>query len=372
MSRSYPLLNINLSALAHNYRVLVAQASGAQVAAVVKASAYGLGVGPVSASLFQAGCRAFFVASTEEGVALRNWVPSAQIYVLQGVEAGDEAACLGADLIPVLISRPMAERFLARRLPQQPYAVKVNTGMNRLGLEPDELLDLLPQLPAPGPQLLISHLACADTPEHPLNLQQLQCFNALVAQLRSRFPGVLASLANSAGVFLGSAYHADLVRPGAALYGINPCALRPNPLRPVVSLALQVIQTREVAPGAAVGYGASHCASGPGHWVVVSGGYADGLLRALSNRGFAHFNGQRLPLVGRVSMDSAVFDASALAPALRPREGDRLEVFGEHLSVDDQAQAANTIGYELFTRLGERCQRHYLQDPQPPLGSRED
>lgn len=359
MSRSYPILRVDLAALACNYHVLQQRAAGARVGAVVKANAYGLGVEAVAACLYARGCRDFFVSSTEEGVALRPLVPKAQIFVLQGVEPGDEGLCQAFDLTPVLISAGMAQRYLGLG-PVTEFALKVNTGMNRLGLEPAELLELLPRLPSAGCRLLMSHLACADEPEHALNSRQLRQFELLAEAIRSPLPQLELSLANSAGIFLGAAYHFDLVRPGAALYGINPGNLAPNLLAPVAQLMLQVIQTRCLAPGECVGYGATFTAERDTSVVMVSGGYADGLMRALSQKGCAWFNGARLPLLGRVSMDSLVFDVGGLPEQLRPVEGDRIELFGANISVDQQASMAGTIGYELFTRLGERCQRDYV------------
>lgn len=358
MSRSYPILNIDLAALASNYHLLQQQAPGSRVGAVVKANAYGLGVEAVAGCLYAKGCRDFFVSSTEEGVALRPLVPAAQIFVLQGVEPGDEGLCQAFELTPVLISASMAQRYLGLG-PATDFALKVNTGMNRLGLEPGQLLELLPRLPPVGCRLLMSHLACADEPEHSLNKKQLHQFQYLAELARRALPQLQLSLANSAGAFLGPAYHFDLLRPGAALYGINPGNLAADRLSPVVQLLLQVIQTRVLQAGDCVGYGASFQAERETPVVMVSGGYADGLMRALGQRGHAWFNGVRLPLIGRVSMDSLVFDVSALPAAERPAEGDRLEFFGPHLGVDEQAQMAGTIGYELFTRLGERCQRQY-------------
>ncbi|MEY4588822.1 MAG: hypothetical protein RL497_898 [Pseudomonadota bacterium] len=359
MSRSYPILNIDLAALASNYRLLQLRAPAARVGAVVKANAYGLGAEVVAQCLFRLGCRDFFVSSTEEGVSLRPLLPEARLFVLQGVEPGDEALCRAFSLIPVLISSAMAQRYL-RQTPLAPFALKVNTGMNRLGIEPQEFLELLPRLPHQYCRLLMSHLACADEPDQALNALQLQRFQCLAEAAKAAAPQIEMSLANSAGVFLGEAYHWDILRPGAALYGLNPGNLAPNVLAPVVQLLLQVIQTRLLPVGASVGYGASFTAEREMPVAVVSGGYADGLMRALGRQGCAWFNGVLLPLVGRVSMDSLVFDLSSLPPGARPQEGDRLEFFGPNLAVDDQAGRACTIGYELFTRLGERCQRQYV------------
>ena len=201
---------------------------------------------------------------------------------------------------------------------------------------------------------MISHLACAEEPEHPLNRRQQDRFAAVAA----RFPGVPASLAASSGIFLGRRYHFDLVRPGAALYGVNPLPGRPNPLRPVVRLAARIIQIREIDSGESVGYGAAHVMQAPGRVATVALGYADGWLRALSRRGCGFVGGKRVPLLGRVSMDLCAFDVSAVPPALT-RPGMTIELLGPGYGVDDVAADAGTIGYEILTALGARYHRVY-------------
>lgn len=368
MSSCHPRLRVSLPALRHNYQRLQHLAPQAGCAAVVKANAYGLGMLPVAQALFQSGCREFFVASLDEALELRKALPtSANILVLQGCEAGDEPAFAAAAITPVLVSLPMAQRYLkgfSRHSHPPRFALKLNTGMNRLGLEVAEFQQLLQHpnaLQQAGCQWLISHLACADEPQHPLNAQQLQAFQQAVQQAKIHLPQLQASLANSAGIFLGPDYHFNWVRPGAALYGINP-GFPENPMQPVASLALRVILVRSLTAGHSIGYGASYTTTDQQRIALVAGGYADGLLRAFSNQVQGEVQGHRVPLVGRVSMDSLAFDITHLPFTLQ--EGDWINLIALNDSADRLARAAGTIAYEIFARLGERCQREYL--PLPP------
>jgi alanine racemase len=201
---------------------------------------------------------------------------------------------------------------------------------------------------------VISHLACSDEPQHQANVTQLARF----AAVRERLPHIPASLAASSGVFLGREFHFDLVRPGAALYGVNPQPGRPNPMCRVVRLKGRILQLREVDRGESVGYGATHVMAAPGRLATVAVGYADGWLRSLSQRGSGCVAGRRVPLVGRMSMDLAVFDVSSVDPALA-RPGGFIELLDESYSLDEAAADAGTIGYEILTALGRRYHRVY-------------
>jgi alanine racemase len=230
-----------------------------------------------------------------------------------------------------------------------------------MGLEPQDLQALLDDpalLDGIQPVLAMSHLACADEPAHPVNAMQRGRFAAALAALRARFPGLAGSLANSSAIFLGDAFHHQLVRPGAALYGINPQPGSLNPLRQAVSLAARIVQTRTVQAGDIVGYGARYTATGPTRVATISIGYADGWLRALSGRGFAFIDGQRVPFVGNVSMDSITLDVSG-TPEARVAPGQLVELLGAHQSVDEVAAQTGTIGYEVLTGLGGRFSRIY-------------
>ncbi len=354
-------LEIDLDALASNYRLLAARAASARCAAVVKADGYGLGVGPVARTLSEAGCETFFVAHLDEAVTLRAKladVPAApEIYVLNGLMAGDEPVFREHLLMPVLNDLGQIERWAAdcRERGPHPAAIHLDTGMSRLGLPLDEqeiLLDDLDRLRGFPLHCVASHLACADTPDHSLNRQQQQDFAAIV----KRLPKATASLAASSGIFLGPDWHFDMVRPGAALYGVAPTEGQPNPMRPVVRLLGKIIQIRHVDAPRTVGYGATHQFSGPALVATVAAGYADGYLRSLSGRGTAYVGDVAVPLIGRVSMDLVTFDISAV-PTAKP--GDPVELIGPHVGVDAVGAAAGTIGYEILTSLGNRYRRHY-------------
>ncbi len=358
-------LKVNLSALRRNWRLLSAISSGLACGAVVKANAYGLGVAPIVQTLYSEGCRHFFVANFSEAIQVKRLMPErVDIYVLQGCSPGMEQRFAEENLLPVIISKPMFDRWVERGQHNARCALKVNTGMNRLGITLAELEELTADtglLARAGVTMVMSHLACADEPGHELNRSQLRAFRQVVAAVRAQIPQVVASLANSAGMLLGTDWHFDLVRPGIALYGGQCAPGFVGNLSPVVALLLPVIQVRELAAGDSLGYGCTFVADRPMRVAVVSGGYADGVLRCLSNRAVGWFDGE-LPLLGRVSMDSCFFDISHLALGAAPQEGDWIELFGDHLSLDGVADAAGTISYELLTRLGDRLDRCYFEE----------
>lgn len=356
------LLEIDLDALAANYRLLADRAAPARCATVVKSDGYGLGVGPVARTLSDAGCETFFVAHLDEAVTLRREladVPAApEIYVLNGLMPGDEPVFREHLLMPVLNDLGQIEQWAAncRERGPHPAAIHFDTGMSRLGLALDEqetLLNDLDRLRGFPLRCITSHLACADTPDHPLNRQQQREFAALIARL----PRATASLAASSGIFLGPDFHFDMVRPGVSLYGGAPTEGQPNPMRPVVGLFGKIIQIRHVDAPRTVGYGATHQFSGPTLVATVAAGYADGFLRSLSGRATAYIGDVAVPLIGRVSMDLVTFDISAIPTA---KTGDLVELIGPHVGVDDLAAAAGTIGYEILASLGRRYRRHYI------------
>jgi alanine racemase len=366
-ARAGAVLTVDLGAIRSNYRLLRATAAGAgagmgaAAAAVMKADAYGLGMEMVAPALALEGCRVFFTAHLEEGMRLRQVVPEdSTIYVLHGPPPGATAEFFQYDLVPVLNDPAQLEdwrrtcRNLGRRLPA---ALQFDTGMSRMGLAPADVDALLAD-PAwkdeIEPVLVMSHLACADEPLHEMNRVQRDRF----ALLRARFAGIPGSLANSSAVFLGSDVHHELVRPGAALYGINPQPGAVNPLRQVVSLSVRIVQSRTVQAGDIVGYGARYVASGPRRIATIAIGYADGWLRALSGRGQAYVDGVAVPIAGTVSMDSITLDVSGI-PEARVAPGQEVDLLCAQQSVDDVAREAGTIGYEVLTRLGARFHRQY-------------
>jgi alanine racemase len=320
-----------------------------------------------AAALAAAGCETFFVAHLAEGRRARAVAPRATIYVLNGLLPGTASAYPGCNLHPVIGSlAEFAEwkAFVAATSWHGGAALHVDTGMNRLGLSFEEAvwLSRQPQAERGEVVLLMSHLACAEAPEHPLNARQMADFR----ELRALYPGVPASLANSSGIFLGPDAHHDMVRPGVALYGANPTPLHVNPMRPAVELKVRVVQVRNVAAGETVGYGATWTARRPTRIAVLAVGYADGILRAASARdgkagAEAIVAGRRCPLAGVISMDLLAVDVTDL-PGHLPRRGDLATLLGEEIGVDDLASHAGTIGYEVLTSLGARYHRVYRHE----------
>ena len=359
------VLTIDLGAIAGNFRRLAARAAPADCAAVVKADAYGLGVRRVAPALWRAGARLFFVAQLAEAVTLRSIVPQAEIAVLNGLAGHDPVDFAAYDLRPVLNALEEIDRWgnvcTARGRPL-PAFVHIDTGMNRLGLPADEAARLaadpaaLHRFPLRG---LISHLACADEIGHPKTAEQLARFDAL----RRRLPAMPASLANSSGIHRGRAFHFDLVRPGCALYGVNPTPETINPMREAVRLDSRVAQVRRVDSSETVGYGAIYRLRRSSKIATVPVGYADGYRRLLGGRGHAVVAGASVPVVGRVSMDLVTLDVSDLPDdAVRP--GTTVRLIGAPApSVDMLAAAADTIGYEILTGLGRRFDRRYQEAP---------
>lgn len=366
------ILTIDLDALAANWRRLGSLAPQAQCAAVVKADAYGLGAEVVGPALYRAGCRRFFVAHSEEALKLRAVLPEdAAVHILHGPGAGIERDLAQAGLSPVL-STPQqiaawrdTAKALGRRLPA---ALHIDTGMNRLGLS-DAEADVVAA--DPGSHLagitldfVMSHLACSDEPDHPLNALQADRF----AAWRQRFPNLKGSLANSAGIFLGPQWHHDILRPGIALYGANPLDPSAGPRREatrmaeVVHLQGKILQVRSVDSKGTVGYGAGYIVEKPSRIATVAVGYADGFSRALSGRGSAVIKGRqghvRVPIAGRVSMDLITLDVTAL-PEDDCRPGTPVSLIGGGIDIDDQAATGGTISYELLTQLGHRYHRIY-------------
>ena len=357
-------LTIDLAAIAANWQTLTRRLITVECAAVVKANGYGLGLKPVVAALAQAGCKTFFVADIAEARVVRTGAKAATIFVLHGFMLECAEAFIELDVRPVINSMTeLAEwdAFVAARGWQGGAALHVDTGMNRLGVSPQEAAALAPRVQTQnhGIALLLSHLACADIPDHPLNTKQLQLFR----ELRALYSGIPASLANSSGIFLGDGAYFDLARPGAALYGINPTPRLPNPMSSVIELAGRIVQIRAVARDQTLGYGAAWTARRNSRIAVVALGYADGLLRAGSASdehpgGAALVAGKRCPIVGRISMDLMMADITDL-PDGAVRRGDFAILIGGELSLDEVAANAGTIGYEVLTRLGLRCHLSY-------------
>jgi len=337
-------LTVDLDALAHNHAVLRQQAGGAEVAPVVKADGYGLGAAQVAARLWAEGARTFYVARLSEGEALRTLLPEAAIYVFDGYVDG--ARLEAARLVPVLNSTEQVAAWRSER-PALPAALHIDTGMNRLGLRPEEA-EALTALPF---ALVVSHLACSPTPDHPMNAAQARRF----AEVRTLFPNAPASFANSAGVFLGEAFRFDQARPGVSLYGGGPFEVPHPDIRTVATLEAPILQVRDVPAGESVGYGGAFTANEPMQIATVAAGYADGIPRAAHPRGMAFVAGEKRRLLGRVSMDLIAVNVTGL----KTRSGDMVELLGPNILLDDAAAAAGTTSYEILLRLGRRAERAY-------------
>ena len=358
------VLTVDLNAIVANWRKLEKAAVPAECAAVIKADAYGCGVDPVARALAAAGCKTFFVATVEEARAARAAVPSATIYALDGIFQNCGDAFAKTDCKPVIGDlNELAEWdvFCRRSGWAGGAAIHIDTGMNRLGLTITEAQGIVPRINAGdhGITLVMSHLACAEALNHPLNAKQLAAFR----EIASLFTGVPASLSNSSGIFLSPQFQFDLVRPGAALYGINPTPEADNPMQPVVDLKARIVQIRNVERGDSVGYGGTWTARRPTRLAIVSAGYADGYFRAAgSNDGTRGAEvvvaGKRCPIAGRVSMDLMAVDVTDLEKNA-VRRGHMATLIGEGITVDELAHHFGTIGYEVLTGLGPRYARVY-------------
>ena len=359
-----------MDAIVDNWRTLSAITAPRACAAVVKADGYGLGMIEVGKALSAAGCTQFFVATIDEGIALRKATGiGPTIYILNGVMANGAAGEFGFhSLSPVLNSpddialwgthcREFADRT-GRNSGGGAAILALDTGMQRLGLTPAEVHDLAKspdRLKGMAIDYVMSHLACAEDAANPMNEDQRGRFDIL----RGDLPPAPASLANSGGIFLGSAFHYDLCRPGASLYGVSRAMGAPKKMKQVVGLKGKILQIRVVDSESTVGYGASGLVPAGSRLATVAAGYADGYLRSLSNSGHGYAAGVKIPVVGRVSMDLITFDITAV-PSGTLKPGDNIEMIGDHQTVDDLADEAGTIGYEILTSLGQRYARRYI------------
>jgi len=358
------VLTVDLDAIVANWRKLEKMAVPAECAGVIKADAYGCGLEPVARALAGAGCKTFFVATLDEARAARAALPQAAIYVLDGFfqNCGDAYARINArPVIGDLNELAEWDVFCRRSGWEGGAGIHIDTGMNRLGLTTTEAQGIIPRINAGdhGITLVMSHLACAEALNHPQNARQLSTFR----EIASLFSGVPASLANSSGVFLGAQFQFDLVRPGAALYGINPTPEADNPMQAVVDLKARIAQIRSIDKGETVGYGGTWTARRPTRLAIVSAGYADGYFRAgSSNDGTRGAEvivaGKRCPIAGRISMDLIAVDVTDLEKNAA-RRGHLVTLIGEGITVDELAHHFGTIGYEVLTSLGPRYARVY-------------
>ncbi|MBY6263872.1 alanine racemase [Azospirillum sp. 412522] len=367
--RACAILTVDLDAVVANWTQLRDRVAPAECSAVVKADAYGLGVARVVPALAAAGCRTFVVAQFEEALAVRRALETvapeiqaqAQVFSLGGLPPGYEADFPANRILPVLnhLGEIAAWRaFAAARGEVLPAVIHLDTGMNRLGLGPDELDDL-----AGHPEWLegidvrywMTHLACADEFDSPMTGEQLGRFRNALARL----PKAKASFANSSGIFHGKDHHFDLARPGCALYGVNPTPHLPNPMQGAVRLDARLLQVRNCDAPMTVGYAAAHKVTGPARIATIGVGYADGYMRALGGKGHVFVDGVAAPIVGRISMDLITIDVTGL-PESVAHAGRMVELIGPNRPVDRVAAEGGTIGYEILTSLGRRYHRDYV------------
>ena len=359
---SNSFLEINIDSIIHNYQLINNKVGNTECAAVLKADAYGMGASVVAKALDKVGCSTFFVATIDEGIELRACFSKNenQIAVLSGLLEGSEDIFYSNKLTPVLNDTEQIKKWAIYNKQKKisaPGILHIDTGMNRLGLTINELYDIIKnptELKELHVECIMSHLACGDQPRDIMNEKQLSVF----LNAKKEFPNVKASLANSAGVFLGQSYHLDMVRPGIALYGSGSGSILSKPLKQVIKLYSRILQIRTLSTGASVGYGASYRVSEATRVATVGLGYADGYLRSLSNCSWVFFNGLRLPVIGRISMDYITIDITQIASE-KIKTGDFIEIIGDKFTLDDLATVANTVPHELLTRLGTRHHRIY-------------
>ena len=367
------ILTVDLGAIAANWKKLEGKGVPAECAGVVKADAYGCGLAPVTKTLSDAGCKTFFVATLDEARTVRATAPTAKIYVLDGLFSGTGDQFAAINCMPVIgdmgeLAEWDAFRSTAGWLGTA--AIHIDTGMNRLGLSIGEAQGLAPRMKTvnPGFSLVMSHLACAETLGHPMNARQVAAFR----EIASLFSGVSASLSNSSGIFLGPHFLFDMIRPGAALYGVNPTPEADNPMQQVIDLKARIVQVRHVAKGETIGYGATWTARRDTRVAVAATGYADGYFRAASGvdgtrSAEAIVAGQRCPIAGRISMDLTAIDVTDVTAPVR--RGHMATLIGDGITVDELGHHFGTIGYEVLTSLGPRYARVYKDAPasaEPP------
>ena len=360
-------LTVDVGAIVRNWQALDQITPSALTAAVVKANAYGLGLREIAPALFSAGARFQFVATPEEALLLRDLLPLAHVFVLDGLWPGAADIYAQERLMPVLSSMAMLDdwlRFCLARGEAYPAALQFDTGMNRLGFRVNELESVKARLGEAGykPQLIMSHFACADIPEHEKNRIQLALFQGVLAQ----FPDIPGSIANSAGLMSSKNHHFQLVRPGIALFGGRAIAGRPNPMAPSVTLEAPILQIRDARAGETVGYGATARLQRDSKLAILPLGYADGFFRSLGSSSGKPGSkvwilGKPAPIVGRVSMDLMAVDLTDIGEM--PLPGSFAEIIGGHVTIDDHADASGTIGYEVLTSLKGRYTRHFVNTP---------
>ncbi len=321
--------------------------------AVIKANAYGHEMFLVAPALLEEGCNSFAVTDASEGTELRSilgFYKKIQIVLLSGIFDAEDAELACQHQLTPNVTELRQIKLLQEAGFKGDVWIKIDSGMNRLGADkPKKLFEACHQaeINVCG---LMSHLACADEPDHPMNRQQAERFNKLCDQIAPELP---RSLLNSGGIISMPEYAFDVVRPGIALYGAEPVVERPIGLKPVMTLTGEIMQIRDISAGAPVSYGATFLAKQAMKIAVVGLGYADGVPRALSNHGQVFLNGCKQAIVGRVCMDYTMIDVTGTDA----KPGDAVEFWGENILANDVASSLDTISYTLFTGVGERVRR---------------
>ena len=356
---------IDLAAVVSNWQLMKhTVGEWCEVSAVIKDDAYGLGAKPIAEALYAAGCKTFFFITPEEALDALSGLPQDVIaIILGGVRVGNEALYRDNNLIPVIHSFETLYRWLDQIDKQgtRPIALKFDTGMSRLGFSIDEIPRLMNEYHHLNPFYILSHLACADSPSHELNEKQLNCFSQIKQSLASLFTTAKYSLANSSGIFLGANWHFDLVRPGAGLYGIAPNNQNLHCFKNAVSIELPILQVKQFPTEVSVGYGSTSTVAPNSVLGVIAGGYADGLNRVVGREAKAICNGYEITSVGRMSMDSMVFDLSNIPSFAQPKPGDYIRlVDSDTLTLNYWMKQTNSLGYEILTALGSRLERVYI------------
>jgi alanine racemase len=370
-SSGQPVLTIDLGAVQNNWRLMREGAHGARTAGVIKSNGYGCGALEIGQALVGAGCDLLFVATPDEGLELRSHsaFEGVTIAVLNGAPPDREKDFSNNSLVPVINDLNHYKSWMSLQHSEGqplPFVIHIDTGMNRLGMSAGDAAAIAvdPEFAKSPPLFVMSHLACADTPDHEQNTQQRGAFASAAEPLKQIHPGLPLSLANSAGLYLGPDYCLDIVRPGIALYGGQPISGRRLPLEPVVHLHAPVLQVRDVAQGESVGYGATWKASGKSRIATVPLGYGDGILRAAGNAGHGFIGKIPVPMVGRVSMDLIALDVTQV-PQNDVLPGTWVEILGENADIDQLGTAAGSFGYEILTGLGNRYSRRYVGPKAP-------
>ncbi|MBA4749843.1 MAG: alanine racemase [Alphaproteobacteria bacterium] len=345
--------HINLAAIRHNFSLLQKSHPAQKIAAVIKADAYGLGTAPIARTLALAGCQHFVVAFPEEGLFLRTLLKEPKIYVLSGAWEGMEHTFVKEKLIPVINDLESAQRW-QQVAKDAPCALHVDTGMARTGFEGNDLLQDKNFLRTLNVQFIMSHYANSEDPHHPFNQTQ----NDLFKTISAHFPSVPTCLANSCALSLNNTFWGDFVRPGLKLYGLSPDTVQDDGYLPALRVSTRIIQVRQIAPGQNVGYGNTWSPTRPTRLATLAMGYADGLLRSLSNKGHVWIQGNKVPLMGRVSMDFATIDVTEVDSAITA-VGSWVDLFYDAHSLYEQAHAADTAPHEFLVGLSTRCTRLY-------------